>query len=100
VASVKPGLISCVKHVNQSESRARTWLRSPALIGSRIWPKFTCWYIYVRTDSVSAISNYSLKGLLLGPAVRLTSEWLYRPTDVDLRFPASLRPQLALWLVG
>jgi hypothetical protein len=24
VASVKPGLISCVKHVNQSESRART----------------------------------------------------------------------------
>ena len=44
--SLTSGLVSCVKHANQSVSRARTWLRSPALIGSRIWVRLTCWYIY------------------------------------------------------
>ena len=32
--------------------------------------------------------------------MRLTQEQLNRPRDVDLRFRASLRPQLALWLFG
>ena len=32
--------------------------------------------------------------------MRSTQEWLYRPRDVDLRFRASLRHQLTLWLAG
>ena len=32
--------------------------------------------------------------------MRLTQEWRNRLTDVDLRSYASLRPQLAFWLVG
>jgi hypothetical protein len=43
--------------------------------------------------------SYSLRYLLLIPAMRLTQEWLNRATDVDLRFRASLSPQLALWVV-
>jgi len=30
----------------------------------------------------------------------LTQEWLKRSRDVDLRFCASLCPQLVVWLVG
>jgi hypothetical protein len=47
VASLKPGLVFCDQHANQSGSRARTWFRSAAVIGSRVWTKVTCWYIYI-----------------------------------------------------
>jgi len=43
---------------------------------------------------------YSLRRLLLSPAMRSAQEWLNRPRDVDLRFRANIRPQIFGWLVG
>jgi len=44
-----------------------------------------------------AVSSYSLRCLLLRPAMRLLQKWQYTPKDVDM---CSLRPQhfVIIWL--
>jgi hypothetical protein len=102
-ASLNPGLVSCDHHANQSGSRVRTWLRSPALFGSRIWTKVTYWYIYGADWQCNHKFQLHFKLSVIGPSDAVNTGMVNQTGGHQLALscssPSSVS-SLVDWLVG
>jgi len=90
-------------------------VRIPESLPAKVMPPYKAYYLLSNGPQIAHVEVFTSDEKLVSvsaiPAIfkvslnwaqrsGKTQEWLSRPKGVDWRFRASLRPQLALWMVG